>query len=261
MDCTVLETDDLHITCVLQHVECKEKFMTSFIYAKCKDYLRRPLWDRLMHFSSMDIPWCTIGDFNVITSTDEKQGGRPYNMNKSFEFISVIAACGLLDLGYSGQHFTWCNQRSEENRVWKRLDRVMINDKWLQDMPQTTIAHLPSVFSDHCPLFMEMVERTDHPTKYFKFLHCWTDHEEFLSTVKSCWDREMDGNPMWKVHQKMKRLKGSLSSWSKSVYGDIFSKVSNLRRGSSRLKKMLSIVILRKTGLLFIRLTPLTSNT
>ncbi|WMV50075.1 hypothetical protein MTR67_043460 [Solanum verrucosum] len=77
-------------------------------------------------------------------SREEKLGGLPYNMNKSFDFLSVIETCGLIDIGYSGQHFTWCNQRAEEARVWKRLDRAMVNDKWLEVMPQTTITHLPS---------------------------------------------------------------------------------------------------------------------
>ncbi|KAG5595834.1 hypothetical protein H5410_037066 [Solanum commersonii] len=188
MNCDVLEIDDQHITCVLHHVEYKDKFMISFIYAKCKDHLRRPLCDRLIHYSNIDNPWCTIGDFNVITSTEEKQGELPYNMNKSFEFIS----------------FTWCNQGAEESRVWKRLDRAMGNDKWLEDMPQTTINHLPFVGPDHCPLLMEIVVRNEQPIKYFKFLHYWTDHESFNYIVKDCWDREVQGNPMWKLHQKMK---------------------------------------------------------
>lgn len=87
----------------------------------------------------------------------KSKGGLLYNMNKRFEFISEIEACGLIDLGHNGLHFTWCNQRDEENRVWKRLDRAMVNDKWLTTMPQTTITHLPSVGSDHSPLLMEMV--------------------------------------------------------------------------------------------------------
>ncbi|XP_015162434.1 uncharacterized protein [Solanum tuberosum] len=139
----------------------------------------------------MDIPWCTIGDFNVITSMEEKFGGIPYNMNKTFEFISVIEACGLIDLGYTGNPFTWCNQMAAQARVWKRLDRSMVNDKWLEVMPQTTVEHLPSVGSDHSPLLMEMV----------------------------------NGNPMWKWHQKMKNLIPTLSVWSKKEYGDIYAKV------------------------------------
>lgn len=74
----------------------------TIIYVKCRDHLRRPLWDRLLYFSNLDKSLCTIGDFNVITSIEEMKGGVPYNMNKSFEFNSVIEACGLLDLCYCG---------------------------------------------------------------------------------------------------------------------------------------------------------------
>ncbi|KAH0697938.1 hypothetical protein KY289_015420 [Solanum tuberosum] len=127
-DCTSLESDDQQVTCEMKHTGNPEKFMITFGYAKCKDELRRTLWDRFIHLSTVKIPWCTIGDFNVIISIDEKKGGIPYNMNKSFEFISVIEASGLIDLGYSGSQYTWCNNRAEEARVWKRLDRAMVND-------------------------------------------------------------------------------------------------------------------------------------
>ncbi|KAH0709402.1 hypothetical protein KY284_010829 [Solanum tuberosum] len=129
MKCNILEVEDQHITCELNHVECNAKFLVTFIYAKCKEHLRRPLWDKLIHYSNKEEPWCIIGDFNVITSTDEKLGGLPYNMNKIFDFLSMIETCGLIDIGYNGQHFTWCNQRSERARVWKRLDRALVNDK------------------------------------------------------------------------------------------------------------------------------------
>lgn len=39
-----------------------------------------------------------------------------YNINKRFEFINIIEACGLIDLGYNGQHFTWCNHRAENEK-------------------------------------------------------------------------------------------------------------------------------------------------
>ncbi|XP_049368158.1 uncharacterized protein LOC125833012 [Solanum verrucosum] len=224
LECNVLDTDEQHTTCELKHLDYPEKFIISYVYAKCKDQLRRPLWDNLMQVSETNLPWCTIGDFNVITSTQEKQGGREYNMNKSFEFISVIEPCGLIDIGYNGQPFTWCNQRAEEARIWKRLDRAMVNDKWLESMPQTTITHLPSVGSDHCPLLLEMTTRQDQVTRYFKFLNCWTENPNFYATVKECWEKEVSGNPMWSLHTKMRRLTNTLSNWSRVEYGDIFAK-------------------------------------
>ncbi|XP_015159686.1 uncharacterized protein [Solanum tuberosum] len=154
---SILEKHEQHITVTFKYTDIHDKFMMSFIYAKCKDYMRRPLWDRLLVYSNMEIPWCTIGDFNVITSIEEKSGGIPYNIHKSFEFIGMIEACGLVDIGYTGLPFTWCNQRDAEARVWKRLDRAMVNDKWLEVMPQTTIENLSSVGSDHTPMLMEMI--------------------------------------------------------------------------------------------------------
>ncbi|KAG5580340.1 hypothetical protein H5410_050967 [Solanum commersonii] len=191
------ENSDQHITGDFKHSDLTEKFMVSFIYAKCKEHMRKPLWDSLLQYASLDIPWCTIGDFNVITSIEEKLGGMPCNINKSFEFISVIEACGLTDLGFTGIPYTWCNQRTAQARVWKRLDRSMVNDKWLEVMPQTTIEHLSSVGSDHNPLLMEMVRKNENHIKYFKFLHCWVDNANFMETVRKCWERVVTGNDVW----------------------------------------------------------------
>ncbi|WMV32827.1 hypothetical protein MTR67_026212 [Solanum verrucosum] len=44
-------------------------------------------------------------------------------------------------------------------------------------------------------------------------------------TVQQCWEKRVTGNPMWRLHQKMKRVSATLSNWSKREYGDIFTKV------------------------------------
>jgi len=210
-------------------VEAPGTYIKTFVYAKCKDYLRRPLWERMLHYADTrnDVPWCVVGDFNVITHNEEKLGGIPYNMRKSLEFISVIEACGLMDLGFNGPKFTWSNLRGINFRIWKRLDRAMANDKWLQDMPHTSITHLPSVGSDHCPILMEMNVKQANYIKYFRFLNCWADQPTFLDTVTDCWDRHMEGDPMWIFHQKMKRVAATLSSWFKMQFGDIYAKVKD----------------------------------
>ncbi|KAG5599223.1 hypothetical protein H5410_030593 [Solanum commersonii] len=193
-------------------ISCTGIYIKTFVYEKCKEHLREPLWDRLLHLSdsSSTTPWCTIGDFNVITDIDEKLGGIPYNMRKSLGFIGIIEACGLMDLGFNGPKFTWSNQRGINFRIWKRLDMAMVNDNWLQNMPHTCITHLPSVGSDHCPLLMEMTARPDNCIKYFKFLNCWVDQPSFEDTVTACWNRPVEGSPI---------------TWSKMQFGDIYAKV------------------------------------
>ncbi|XP_060170840.1 uncharacterized protein LOC132601793 [Lycium barbarum] len=46
-------------------------------------------------------------------------------MAKSFPFIDCMMDCNLVDMGYTGSNYTWCNGRSSEDRIWKRLDRVI----------------------------------------------------------------------------------------------------------------------------------------
>lgn len=92
-------------------------------------------------------------------------------------------------------------------------------------MPHSSIYHLPSTGSNHTPLLLEMVDNKANHIKYFKFLNCWTEHQSFIDTVSSCWNRPMKGSPMWVFHYKLKRLSSTLSNWSRDTFGDIYAKV------------------------------------
>ncbi|XP_055824941.1 uncharacterized protein LOC129893436 [Solanum dulcamara] len=225
VNCTILENEEQLITCEINHVMRPNQFITTFVYDKCKDHLRRTLWDSILQQSTIPFPWCTLGDFNIITDPEEKLGGFMYNMRKRLEFISTIEASGLQDLGFIGQKYTWCNQRGIMSRIWKRLDRGMANNRWLETMPLTSITHLPSMGSDHYPLLLEMVDQHHNPIKYFKFLNCWPEHPSFIELVKNYWSGHIEGNPIWIFHKKMKRLATTLSDWSRNQFGDIYAKV------------------------------------
>ncbi|KAG5580325.1 hypothetical protein H5410_050952 [Solanum commersonii] len=54
VDCKVLEEDEQQITCELTHIELQTPFTATFVYAKCKDHLRRPLWDRMLHHANAE---------------------------------------------------------------------------------------------------------------------------------------------------------------------------------------------------------------
>ncbi|TMX01865.1 hypothetical protein EJD97_023372 [Solanum chilense] len=235
VDCNILDEDEQQITCDIKHNELQGQFITTFVYAKCKDYLRRTLWDKILLQANEDTkPWCAVRDFNVITAVEEKLGGEPYNMRKSMDFIEVIEACGLVGIGFSGHKFIWSNKRGINHRIWKRLDRDMVNDSWLERMPQTTITHLSSTSSDHCLLLMEMIPKDSNHIKYFKFLNCCVDNPLFMKTMQTCWDREVEGTDMWRSHQKLKRLANTLSVWSREEIGDIFQ---NVRRYEEQVHK------------------------
>ena len=112
IDYNILDEDEQQITCNMKHNELQYQFTSTFVYAKCKDHLRRPLWNKMIQQATLnDNPWCSVGDFNVITSVEEKLGGVPYNIRKIMNFTAVIEACGLLYIGFSGKNFTWSNKR------------------------------------------------------------------------------------------------------------------------------------------------------
>jgi hypothetical protein len=55
-------------------------------------------------------PWLCIGNFNMILSQSEKYGGRPYACSSNDAFHGFLDSFGMIDLGFSGNPFTWSNK-------------------------------------------------------------------------------------------------------------------------------------------------------
>lgn len=58
-----------------------------------------------------------MGDFNVILEAEEKKGGRPFRIDKRVDFINCIEDCGLQDVGYSGNIYTWRDNKGFPNTI------------------------------------------------------------------------------------------------------------------------------------------------
>jgi hypothetical protein len=66
-----------------------------------------------------------FGDFNEILYSHEKEGGNHRPQNYMQAFRDALTNCGLEDLGYSGNIFTW-----KRGRIRERLDRAVANEAW-----------------------------------------------------------------------------------------------------------------------------------
>lgn len=53
------------------------------------------------------LPWCLIGDFNDIMTMGEKRGGSVHPRPLIDEFAEAIVDCGLVDLEFIVDIFTW----------------------------------------------------------------------------------------------------------------------------------------------------------
>ncbi|KAG6534066.1 hypothetical protein ZIOFF_007947 [Zingiber officinale] len=68
---------------------------------------------------------CSGGDFNVISDIIDHSAGSLAKPSTTNEFNNFIMLAGLLDAGFVGDRFTWTN-----DKVWKRLDRVLVSTYW-----------------------------------------------------------------------------------------------------------------------------------
>ncbi|KAL0290464.1 UNVERIFIED_CONTAM: hypothetical protein Sradi_7049600 [Sesamum radiatum] len=143
-----------------QFIHCKatNKFthttcLISVIYGDCDMMLRRALWEGLQRIveDAEDVPWILLGDFNVVIDSSEVCGRAADTSASMSEFREFVTAAGLVHLPFTGCPYTWNNCSEGSRSLWKRLDRMLVNEAWLGSWPHSTyLSALPRT-SDHSP--------------------------------------------------------------------------------------------------------------
>lgn len=67
-------------------------------------------------------------NFNIIRSEEEKLGGLPITLNERQEFNQCIYLCNMEEPQFQGSKYTWWSGRTDEDCIFKRLDRILCND-------------------------------------------------------------------------------------------------------------------------------------
>ncbi|XP_074574624.1 uncharacterized protein LOC141831085 [Curcuma longa] len=220
IECTVLIDHDQFMHLKLNSPLYPECLFVSVVYAKCDCNGRKELWERLLEARpAMDELWMVGGDFNVITGPGEHSAGVLAKPGAVRDFNNFIMMAGLLDAGFVGDTYTWTN-----NRVWKRLDRVILSPSWGAKDFGVKVEHLSRATSDHCPLLLSF-PAFGRPKSSFRFQNMWTRHDGFLLTVRLNWLLPCQGTGMKRLQIKLKRLKNHLKWWNAEVFGNIQEKV------------------------------------
>lgn len=108
MKATLFSTSSQHVNMQMEFngISC----YVSFIHASCDGNIRQCLWAELCN-CNFNCPWLVVGDFNIVRSHEEKIQGNPIKLAEVNDFNNMIASTGLVDGGFSGNKFTWCNNR------------------------------------------------------------------------------------------------------------------------------------------------------
>ncbi|KAL0915367.1 hypothetical protein M5K25_015779 [Dendrobium thyrsiflorum] len=178
----------------------------SVIYASNSQSDRFKLWDSLREVgSSISSPWVLLGDFNCCCHPSEKSGGSTLLQSQLWDFKSLIFDLGLMDLASMGLKYTWFNQRATDP-IHLKLDRMLINDKWLEHYPNSYYEVHPPNCSDHSPIIL-LPGNPNKKHHRFLFKNFWTKQDSFWNELLNIFAQPVNGNPILGLYGKLKYLK------------------------------------------------------
>jgi hypothetical protein len=203
-------------------------WILSCIYGP-PDTLNKPaFWDSLTVMGEDFVsPWLCIGDLNFVMDQTEKLGGRPVASSSHCPFRNFIDHLGLVDLGFVGNSFTWCNNRQGIATIKERLDRGLASLDWIHLHPDFSLIHLPASISDHNPISLNTNTSSTFLPRPFKFEEFWTLDPTCGLVIKAAWDHHFAGSSAICLVKKLVQTKAALKRWNKLHFGNIQTQIKS----------------------------------
>eukprot|EP00253_Pinus_taeda_P014111 PITA_14111 len=134
------------------------------VYFPQDSHLKAEVLDHLSALNSnRQYPlWIVGGDFNMITRTEEKQGGRDIGIRDGHLLKDFVRSNWLIDLPSNNGLFTWTKKREGAHQIASRLDRFLISDNAPYLGGDIISSILPISGSDHWPIELQW-QRPDSP--------------------------------------------------------------------------------------------------
>ena len=111
--------------CYIKPVSGMCDFYCSFIYVFNDNSSRKNLWVDLKALATQD-PWLICGDFNCVMDAEEYIGVI-VTQAEMVDILDCMQECQMHDIKSTGSLYTWNNKQKGVDRVYFKLDRVMIN--------------------------------------------------------------------------------------------------------------------------------------
>ncbi|KAL0448194.1 UNVERIFIED_CONTAM: LINE-1 reverse transcriptase [Sesamum latifolium] len=204
------------------HVEVGNGLESKVAYGANDIITRRELWHALDSLSDqIDVPWLVCGDFNAVLDDSEICGTAGDTRQSMEEFQGCLVNSGLLTLPMQG--FTWHNCSYDARSLWKRLDRMVCNDRWLERWPDGVYVSLSPRTSDHSPLVLKGSSKLPRAS-VFRFDNYLAQSPGFIPEVQNVWRHGIMGTRMYAVTRKLKALKPVFRMLRKSK-GDLSQNV------------------------------------
>lgn len=162
-----------------------------------------------------------MGDFNEILSSEEKQVDIPRSLRLMDDFRCALLHCGLIDMGFLRNIFTWSNGRPVEAFVQECLDRACATTTWRDLFLQSQVYHIQASYSDHIPILINTqvgdrgIRRKRKPKR---FEERWASYPECEHIIQEVWSGAgLSGSPMFRLFEKIRRCRMALVGWSRTL--------------------------------------------
>lgn len=218
------------INCLIKLPRTTTEVSVSYIYGVNSKTGRQQLWEDIRELARDPVisnkPWALLGDFNQILNPSEKSNGGTRISRGIQDFRNCVSSTGIFDLSIRGNLFTWWNNQ-EENPIAKKLDRILINDKWQLQFPLSYGHFGQPDISDHSPSCIVLGTK-EASKKPFMVSHFLLDHPDFLSRVRNYWQNSsVYGTAMFSLAKNLKMLKPVIKEINKQHYSDLENRVKD----------------------------------
>ncbi|XP_048492953.1 uncharacterized protein LOC125493541 [Beta vulgaris subsp. vulgaris] len=209
--------------CEVIHRASGGVFEVTMVYGENDVAIREELWRDLERISKfVKKAWVIMGDFNSVLNLGERLGS-VVTLEEVGSFRKCTRICKVQDLPTSGPFFTWSNKQEGEQRVFSKIDRVLVNSRWIDNFRNAYAMFISEGISDHCACVLKLDNTLIEKARPFKFCNMWALDDSFLDIVQTGWQVRIEGVPMFRVVSKLKKLKQSL----KMLHKHKFSQVEN----------------------------------
>ncbi|QHN80325.1 Reverse transcriptase [Arachis hypogaea] len=195
------------------------KWQGVFVYGNPVFQKRRKLWRELtVSNRNREEPQAVLGDFNDILSQDEKVGLHPQPKIYLDSFRKFVDDNSLIDIDLKGSRFTWYSNPRNNFVTRERLDRVLVNWKWLNLHQNVVLKAAPAISSDHYALILETQPKV-RIKKEFRFEAFWIEHEECKEVIRRSWQQDDGNRNCWNQFiRKRGRCIRELTEWSRRKF-------------------------------------------
>lgn len=238
--CTVrcVEQSSQFMHCEVLLHDLKVLVNITFIYGFNDPEGRTALWTDLRRIGdTVSLPWLLLGDFNTTLFLDERIRGGVTVPADVGELSSFTEDMELMDMKATGQIFTWCNNQQNEDRMYCKLDRVLINRTCFNRFPLAEAIFLERSASDHSPSIVRFHDAVVRGRHIFRFCNYWISDSRFIDIVKQAWNIEIKGTPMYIIVQKLKRVKMQLKMLHRSDYARMSQRIEEKRNLLTELQR------------------------